>query len=167
MINFFLLIFFLLPHHYSWNGLADHAVYVSVIEIEQISGSSTGSIKVKLFADDLEDAIQNQTGEKYKLTRNCEKNQSFAASYIKEHLEIHINGAEINYGIVSCENVDMSAWFDFEFESITDWQEVEIIGDHLMELFPTQSNVFSVKYNDQKKMFRLTNSKKKEFLTFE
>ena len=144
----------------------DHAIYVSVIEISQSSIDKPGTVKVKVFTDDLDDAIYNQSGKRISLALGCEKNLSLVADYLTKHLKIRINGRAIAYTIRGCEKNDISHWIDFEFTSQKNWQNIEISSDLLLELFPTQSNVFSVKYKDQTKMFRLTNSNKTEILKF-
>jgi hypothetical protein len=144
----------------------DHAIYVSVVEIVDLPLKQKGSLKVKVFTDDLEDAILNKTGEKFKLTKNCERNLDVVAAYITDHLRLTINEHPVKFTPIGCENVDISIWLEYQFAYTGDWSNVDIYCDHLIELFPTQSNVFSVRYNNEKRMFRLTQSKKSTRLSF-
>ena len=144
----------------------EHAIYVSVVEIEHGQAGTESSIMVKVFTDDLEDAIQNYSGDRVNLSTSCDKNLGQVDDYFKQHLKLTINNINITYTIQGCENVDISTWLEFSFTANNEWNNLVINGDHLMELFPTQSNVFSIKYEDQKRMFRLTNDKRSTLIEF-
>jgi hypothetical protein len=138
-----------------------HAIYVSVLEVEQ------ESIMVKVFANDLEDAIFNQSRQRPDLlSGNCSQSKDLISNYFKNHLKIKINGEEQGYSYLSCEINDISLWLTFEFTSPPTWSEVEITADYLMELFPTQSNVVSISYHSEKRMFRLTKGATTEIINF-
>jgi hypothetical protein len=139
----------------------DHAIYVSVLEVEQ------ESIMVKVFANDLEDAIFNQSQQRVDLINgDCRQSKTLISNYFNDHLKIKIDGKEQSYSYVSCELNDISLWMSFTFTSPATWREVEVTADYLMELFPTQSNVVSITYLSNKKMFRLTREATTETISF-
>ncbi len=138
-----------------------HAIYISVLEVDQ------GSIKVKVFANDLEDAIFNHSQQRLKfLPGNCADNSERVSSYFKDHLEIKINSVVQDYSYYRCDLNDLSIWLTFKFKSPDHWQNVVIKADYLMELFPTQSNVVSVTYQEEKRMFRLVNEAATKMIDF-
>jgi hypothetical protein len=138
-----------------------HAIYVSVLEIEQ------GSLKVKVFANDLEDAIYNHCQQRLDLlTGNCSQSKSLIDNYFSDHLAVKIDGQERKFSYKTCEVNDISLWLTFEFNTPAKWRKVEITADYLMELFPTQSNVVSVSYLKEKRMFRLTKGATTETISF-
>lgn len=138
-----------------------HAIYVSVLEVEG------DSIMVKVFANDLEDAIFNQSRQRPDLLiGNCNQSKILISNYFKKHLMFKIDGKEQSYRFISCEVNDISLWLTFEFTSPPTWHEVEITADYLMELFPTQSNVVSITYHSKKRMFRLTKGATTETINF-
>jgi len=140
---------------------SSHAIYVSVLEVEQ------GSIKVKVFANDLEDAIFNHALQRPDLlSADCSESKALIDNYFNDYLAIKIDGKEQNYSYLSCEVNDISLWLTFEFNSPVIWREVEITADYLMELFPTQSNVVSVNYRSDKRMFRLIKGSTSETINF-
>jgi len=146
---------------------SNHAIYVSVLEIEQVSEGETAKIMVKIFANDLEDAIFNQSEKRLDLlTGSCDQNAASLLSYFYDHLQLSINGKLQKYSFISCEINDTSLWLTFEFKSPSKWGELAITADYLMELFPTQSNVVSIKYHGDKRMFRMTNSATHQKLNF-
>jgi len=122
---------------------------------------------VKVFADDLEDAIFNQAQQRPDLLNgSCKQSKILISNYFKKHLIFKIDGKEQDYVYLSCEVNDISLWLTFELNSPATWGEVEITADYLMELFPTQSNVVSITYQSDKRMFRLTNGSTSETLSF-
>lgn len=144
-----------------------HAVYVSVLEIKQKTGSEKGVINVKLFSNDLEDAIFNRSTQRIELTEtNCEHYKTLVDDYINDHLEFKINGIVQSYHYESCEINDMSIWLNFSFSYSKSWQEMEVKADYLMELFPTQANIVSILYHEQKSMFRLIKGDDSEVIEF-
>ena len=72
----------------------------------------------------------------------------------------------LDYDYLSCEINDISIWFNYKFTTGSKWSELEVKADYLMELFPTQSNVVSITYIDQKKMFRLIKGDEVEKINF-
>jgi hypothetical protein len=122
---------------------------------------------VKVFANDLEDAIFNQAQQRPDLLNgNCNQSKILISNYFKKHLMFKIDGKEQGYPYLSCEVNDISLWLTFEFNSPATWGEIEITADYLMELFPTQSNVVSITYQTEKKMFRLTKGATSETINF-
>ena len=122
---------------------------------------------IKVFANDLEDAIFNQAQQRPDLLNgNCNQSKILISNYFKKHLMFKIDGKEQGYRYLSCEVNDISLWLTFEFTSSSTWGEVEITADYLMELFPTQSNVVSITYHSEKRMFRLTKNSTSETINF-
>jgi hypothetical protein len=131
-----------------------HAIYVSVLEIEDIEAKS-GELRLKVFTDDLEDAIYNQVGIRYDLKGDCNLAQEAIQRYLSDHLELIIDNQKVSIGYISCEINDISLWITFSFSSNGQWTKVDLKADYLMELFPTQSNVVSITLGEEKRMFRL------------
>ena len=145
----------------------NHALYVSVLEIEKDRSSEKASIMVKIFSDDLEDAIFNHAQQRLDLQGvNCDQGETYINNYFNDHLKLSIDGKEQSYSYLSCEVNDISLWLTFEFTTSTSWNEVEITADYLIELFPTQSNVVSITYHSEKRMFRLTKGSTTETISF-
>jgi hypothetical protein len=144
-----------------------HAVYVSVLEIEKGEGKKSGQLRIKVFANDLEDAIYNSSKERIDLLNDdYDQNKDLVNNYFSRHLQINLDGHKVEYHYNSCEVNDISIWFSYEFASITTWSEIRIKADYLMELFPTQSNVVSIDYLGQKKMFRLVKGGEMKIISY-
>jgi Domain of unknown function (DUF6702) len=143
-----------------------HAIYVSVLEIEQGKSAEQGVLRVKIFANDLEDAIFNHSLQRLSLLTKCDQSSTQISAYFKDHLQLNIDGKAQDYTYTSCEVNDISLWVTFTFNSPANWGEVALTADYLMELFPTQSNVVSITFHDEKRMFRLTKGATSETIRF-
>lgn len=134
-----------------------HAIYVSVLEIAYSTGMAQGSLQVKVFANDLEDAIYHHSKIHLDLQNGkCEQGPEAIIAYFEDHLRFKIDGKLQKIANLSCEVNDISIWLTFDFLAPENWGRVEVKADYLMELFPTQSNIVSITYQAEKRMFRLT-----------
>ena len=147
--------------------IENHAIYVSVVEIEKRETLDDTVLRFKIFADDLEDAIHNHSGTRVDLLKgDCKNAQNLIENYLDDHFKVIINNKSITRKFQGCELNDISLWLEFAMETPTEWKEVKLSADYLMELFPTQNNVVSISYNDSKRLFRLTNNKTSETVRF-
>lgn len=121
-----------------------HAVYISVIEIERTSNDQQGTLKVKVFIDDLQDAIHNKTGHRSSYRSGCKSGDQELISYFKDHIKLEVNTQLVDISLIDCERLEDSLWLNFIIDSDADWNELTISADYFMELFPTQSNIISV-----------------------
>jgi len=146
----------------------DHALFISVLEIEQSTyDKQKGTIRIKLFANDLEDALYNFSKKRINLLEtDCLANKNLISNYFNVYLKVSINGKLLEYKYLSCEINDISLWLFFDFDATDEWKNMNISASYLMELFPTQSNVMSVTVSDNKKLFRFTKDKPEQFFNF-
>ena len=143
----------------------DHAIYISVVEINRSLGVEA-SIKIKVFTNDISDALFNYQQKRYKFSddQECSADPQVITGYFRDHLKISINNSLVSMVLESCELNGESVWFSFKAETPDNWHEFKVENDHLMELFPTQVNIFNVSNGVQKKMFKIDSSQKS--LTF-
>ena len=122
---FILSSFLMMPNNSTGENPNTHAIYVSVLEVERHAATKSGSIMIKVFANDLEDAIYNKTSERVKLLESsCLSKLALVESYFEDHLLLKINTKEIKYAIDSCEVNDISIWFTFNFRFNESWQTI-------------------------------------------
>lgn len=115
----------------------DHAIYVSVLEIE------SQQIKVKVFSDDLNDALRNDS--------------SSVEEYFQKKIKLRINEQSINFNLKAVSEEGESQWITFEMEAPSGWNSFYLKADYLMELFPDQTNVVKV-MDKSTRYFRLSQS---------
>jgi hypothetical protein len=167
MLNIFLVV--LLGHFLSIpDSVSEHAVYLSVAEVLHIKGKGDSSIKIKVFTNDIEDAVANEFHQRIKLadTSAFELQRASLQEYFNNHFQISVNQKRQVLTLHRSEVNGDAIWFYFKMTSASNWEEVLIKADYLMELFPTQSNVISIEHDTKKQFVRLTNAKKSETVRF-
>ncbi len=147
---------------------ANHAIYIAVVEINHKSRATTAEVVIKVFTNDLEDALFNAYKKHTKLESedNCEAHGLLFEKYFSTHFSCVINDQERQISFKNCEKNEDTLWLRFDMTCPERWNNLRLTADFLMELFPTQSNVISVFHGDKKKYFRLTNSKKSRQIRF-
>lgn len=119
-----------------------HAVYISVVEIE------AKTIRIKVFSDDLRDAIRNHTGitSDSSTTNYCDRYQNEIQQYFYQKLTLTINESNVAFQYKESSEEGDSYWITFGFTKEEDWKSVKVEDKHFMELFPTQSNIIKVNW---------------------
>lgn len=124
----------------------DHAVYISVVEIE------AKNIRIKVFSDDLRDAIRNHAGivSDSMVTDYCSRYRKEIYQYFNEKLKLIINEKEAPFQFKKATDEGDSYWINFEFNVEEDWESLQIEDTHFMEMFPGQSNIIKVSWPVQR-----------------
>lgn len=131
----------------------DHAIYISVMEISKSESDHSCQIKIKVFSDDLEDALLNHHREVF---YEVEKRPQLLSAYFNAGVDIEING-ETSIPLVYqySEPLSDAVWLYFDVQTPQVWKDVTIRANYFTELFPTQSNILQVQYGDHKEFARL------------
>lgn len=153
------------PHSYPF---ADHALYLSLVEVDHKNFGSTATIKIKVFANDIEDAIMNASHKRIDFLdpAKCTRSKPMVEAYFSKHFSYAINGERMALAFTNCEPNGDAVWFYFKINCPDKWRQVDVMADFLMELFPTQSNVITITHGEEKRFLRITNSHTKEMVTF-
>ncbi len=140
---------------------APHAIYLSIIEIDRKDLSIPTAIKIKVFANDMEDALANQSGTRTKLldAQGCLSARLEIEAYFRQYFSLKVNEEPVKLELNHCEPVGDALWLNFQTTQNSTWQTVTVTATYLMELFPTQSNVISIYYGNEKRFANLTSVK--------
>ena len=152
MITYIFLIFSLIPSPISGN----HAIYISVtnLNINTSEGSLTGSIKI--FSDDLEDALNNYSGERIGIIGNVDfsKVQTIIQNYINDNFEV-VSGNDIHQlNITSIENIGDATWVNLSARFEPELTKLKLKNEILFELFDTQLNIIQLSIDEEKYYFK-------------
>ena len=126
----FLISFFLLSSYVE----ADHSIYISVLEVKE------HKMTVKVFIDNLEDAIKNDSNT--------------IEGYFQKKIRIQINDQIIGFSLEEVAEEGDSYWITFKLETPIVWKSFYLEADYFMELFPDQTNVVKV-HGEKPHYFRL------------
>lgn len=161
------IITFLLSVHAN-NDVSEHAFYISVIEIHHSPASKDAELTIKVFTDDMQDAIRNalQMKESVEQSNFCETYEHDISTYFRKHISISLNQIPTPIHFVSCEEIGDTYQFRFQMQCPEMWNELFISADFLMELFPTQSQMLHITESEKRVTARLTVRNKSQTLTF-
>ncbi len=145
-----------------------HPFYVSITSIDYNAKNKRIEISCRLFYDDLEVALKNQTGKKIDVINP--KNKAVADSaisrYIQHNLKLAINNQNKNLKFVGYEIEEDVAWCYLEVQNINDVNKIEIVNQLLYRDFKSQSNIMHLKVNNMKKSTKLDNPKRTASFSF-
>lgn len=138
-----------------------HAIYLSVAEVDRKDTTIPAIVKIKVFANDMEDALANLSGHRIQLLdpSGCLSARLKIETYFQNNFSLTINGAPAKLELARCEALGDAIWFYFHTTQNNTWQTVTVSATYLMELFPTQSNVLSIYYGQEKRFAHLTSAK--------
>lgn len=146
----------------------NHAIYISVVEIEHQDLGNNAKIKIKVFTDDFKDAIMNASKKRIEFSKGqtCSNYKTVVEGYFDKHFKATINGEPLSITFISCELNGDSVWLYFDMDCPANWKDISVSADFLMELFPKQSNVVSIYHGNHKRFFRLTLNSITKKITF-
>jgi len=139
----------------------DHAIYVSVTEVTKVD-RQTWTVSCRMFNNDLEDAIRNQTGESVSLRSHTEvENASeLISGYVVERLKfLDDSGRSMMLKWVSGSAENDSVWCSF---TLIGGNVSEIENVLLLELFASQENIVSLISEEERQYFRFNFSVRKK-----
>ena len=153
---FFLVYFFLLQI-----PVFAHPFYTSICQVDFNGKDHNLEISVKIFADDLIQALKNRgapepfLGEK----REIPQTDSLINSYIQSKYTFIVNGQKAAYNFIGKEMDTDAVWCYFEIEKVADLKQIEVHCDLLTELFDSQNNIIQITKNGVTKNMLLSKRK--------
>ncbi len=145
----------------------EHAIYLSVIEVEVIA-SGESKLRIKIFSDDLQNALRNFSNDyqHHDLQHYFAQNQALAEQYFQAHLKISVNRKPVSMSLQNFTIENDAHFVTFSMSTPTSPNKMEVQADFLMELFPTQTNVVKVLYRDEAYYLKFTKGTASQVLTW-
>ena len=143
-----------------------HKYYISLIKVEYKTESKSIQVTMRIFIDDLQEAINKTYNKNFELGESDKKSDidTLINNYIKNNFVIKINSQNKNYLFLGKEDEKDVIFLYLEVENIESIQSIEIKNSMLMDVFPEQKNIIKLTINDTKKTFLLTKEKDKDLL---
>lgn len=150
-----------------------HPIHVSVCTIEHNPESQALQVTIKIFADDLEDAL-NQGNYRPDSLTYLDTFQDDAApevtwsieKYLGDVFEIRVNEEPVNWNYLGQEREDLAMWCYLEVTGIESVNQVEVRNQVLMDLYRDQINLVHVRYNNNVKSMKLAVRSSSDQVTF-
>ena len=134
----------------------EHALYLSVVEIS--TSNSTIDITVKVFRDDMVDALRNH-GEILESTMDSldyEEVQSYFEQYIKLY-PLQDVPLQVNRVTIEGDSFFINLSTDRDFETVE-----QLSVSHFFELFSSQKNITKITVNGQQYFYTYKSSSQVE-----
>ena len=129
----------------------DHAIYLSVVEINHAHDQQAASIRVKVFSDDFQDVLRNYKNENNPDVAVGETTRDqLAEEYFNQNLTMAVDSSPLKFKLVSITEENDATFLLFESSTSLSWTSIDIDAPYFTELFPTQINTFKVMYGGKK-----------------
>ncbi len=160
ILTFFLVFIFL--------AFSEHKFYVSLVQLDHNEKDTLLEITMKIFTDDLENALEVQSGLLLKLGTQHElpESDSILVNYILDNFKLKLNGQDLIINYLGKE-VDLDVtWCYLEVSGVEFIEKMEIIDKMLTEIFEDQSNLIKVKYKGKESAALLNRSRQMDVIKF-
>jgi len=146
-----ILLFALLP--YQSESSADHAIYISVIEVDH----DARTVRIKTFSDDLMNGLKSIDKKIYLGADPCLL-ESPMLLYIQQYFRLSMNGKRLPLTILDCAIESDTHWITLKYDFEKEVNRLKIETDWLTDLFLNQQNIIKVKIGNQRQNGRLNAS---------
>ena len=134
-----------------------HPFYVSVIDINHNTKEETVELSIRIFTQDLEETLQKYSAAKIDMVHPANKAvlDKQINDYIKQKLQLKMNGQTVTMQYVGYEIQLESVWIYFEVPKIKQLKKLDVNCTILYDFQNIQSNIFHVKANGTEKSYKL------------
>lgn len=146
--------------------LSLHPFHVSVMNLHHSADENSLQITLKLFADDLEEAMNNQEFRKEEqayidvLNPTDEQQLStYIERYISEHLDVKVNGEDVHPYFLGKEMEDMAMWCYLEVKGVEEINSLKVRSSIMTEVFDDQINIVHINYRGEIKSMKLAGNR--------
>ncbi len=145
-----------------------HEFYISVTQIDHNPKNESLEITVKMFTDDIENAIETFENVELNLGNEKEHESStdFIKNYVIENFELSQNGKDIDLEFLGKEVELDITWCYLEAKNIKNISSLTVENNLLIDILETQTNIVHVKYKDQNSSLMLNKGKTKDKIEF-
>ena len=147
---------------------AIHPLHVSVTEVVYDQNEKQLEITMRVFADDLEQALRKETGEPGLDLLDADKSRLdlLMDAYLRKRFSVVLDKRKQETRYLGHELEGDAFVFYIEAAKVKKWREISIANNVLMSVFSDQSNLVHVTVGEEVKSLRLTESNSSGVLSF-
>ena len=136
-----------------------HPFYISVIDLKHDVKQQSLNISVRLFTNDLEDALRKKTKKPVDILnpKNKEYTDSIVCNYILNRLIIQFNSKNQKLKFIGYEKEEESIWVYFEIPKCLNPKKISVETKLLYDYLPQEVNIVHLEFNTIKKSSKVTN----------
>lgn len=124
-----------------------HKFYVSITQIEYNKQEKNAEIIIRIFADDLENALGKRTGRSVKIGQTEDFDKK-ALAYLRDSFELrNRSGQVVKFNWVGKEVQTDMIWIYIEAKMPEGLGGAQLRNRILFEIFPDQVNIVNTKFN--------------------
>jgi hypothetical protein len=145
-----------------------HPFYISVTEVNHNAKAKSLEISTKIFFDDLEKDIENESNTSIDIIKpiSKEKVDVLIASYLKKHLQVKVNGKLLNLKYLGYQIQEDAAWCYLQVNNISKVSTIEVNNNILYNLHKEQINMLNVIVNGERQSTKLDNPESRAVFKF-
>ncbi|MES2761574.1 MAG: DUF6702 family protein [Bacteroidota bacterium] len=136
-----------------------HPFYISVVDIKHNAKQHSLNVSVKLFTNDIEDALKKTTSKPIDLLnpKNKAEMETELMNYIKKRLSLSVNAKMVNLDFIGYEKEEDAIWTYFEVKKVVQPKIIKIETKLLFDFLPQQTNIVHAEINGVKKSSKVVN----------
>lgn len=137
--------------------LANHPFYVSVTEVNHNPKEKTLEISAKIFADDLEAALEKQYKTSLDFSNAKQKTQidGFIKAYVQKHLQLKADGKTVVLNYIGFERENEAVFCYFEGNNIATLKQLFADNSILQDYTDKQINIMHITVNGKRQSTKL------------
>lgn len=138
-----------------------HKFYVGLFQIKYASQKKEVQITARIFADDLNEALQKEHKKQFHLatSKESESASDFIKKYLDDKIKIQINNAYKPFEFLSREMDGQTMICYLKIKDISKINSFEVQNTLLMEVYEEQQNIIQMEINGKKQNLLLTADK--------
>lgn len=145
-----------------------HPLYLGVLEIKYNTQDKSLQGAVKLFTNDLEDALNKINGKTTDLInpKDTSATEKLLMGYLSKRLAFTVNGQMRSYHFVGFEREEEAVWMYIEIKNCQQPKKLSIENTLLYDFLKEQSNIIHVEIQSLKKSLKLDNPQRQAVFEF-
>lgn len=150
LVSKLLLIFPLIPL-LAFTFIPPHAIYVSILEIRYDEEWGDLNLQVKIFSDDLENALQTSANRQLFLRPDQESPNidGYLQAYLNEKIQLRSRDGNMPLHLVRKKFVEDATWIYLKAYGSCNMTSLTVKSSILLELFDAQTNIIRLKANGE------------------
>lgn len=136
-----------------------HPIHVSITEISYHAPSKAVQITVRLFVDDLETSIRQQTKQDeldILAPAAGQTTDALVAAYLKERFQVSLDGKAQKWNYLGHELEGPALIAYLEIEKAKKFKSIQVTNACMHDIYDDQNNIVNVNYQETVKSLRLT-----------
>lgn len=135
-----------------------HPFYLSVTELKYNSSQGVLQGSVKLFINDIEDALKKINGKTTDLVNPVDtpKTNEILKTYLQKRFLIKVNGVDKTYELLGFEKEQEAIWLYIELKNCPPPKKLDLENSILYDYIKEQTNIVHVDMNGETKSSKVT-----------